>query len=153
MKQTAVEFYVQKFDELLIKLDFNEISDEEYLEEKKHLTIIAKEIEKQQQGFSDVDVELIANEMVNWTIDNIGNPNPESGKKFDEVLGKYKIIISKEEPKQDTESLIRTTYEETMRGMVEWFANNKDKDPMDAESAIDNYIYPRLAEKGIVFKK
>ena len=54
---------------------------------------------------------------------------------------------------EEVGSLIRTTYEETMRGMVEWFANNKDKDPMDAESAIDHYIYPRLAEKGIVFKK
>jgi hypothetical protein len=40
-----------------------------------------------------------------------------------------------------------------MRGMVEWFTNNKDKDPMDAESAIGHYIYPRLAEKGIIFKK
>jgi hypothetical protein len=38
-------------------------------------------------------VELIANEMVNWTIDNIGNPNPESGKKFDEVLNKHKNVI------------------------------------------------------------
>ena len=74
-------------------------------------------------------------------------------KKEQETILKDKIIIPKEEPKQETESLIRTTYEETMRGMVEWFTNNKDKDPMDAESAIDHYIYPRLAEKGIIFKK
>ena len=50
----------------------------------------AKEIEKQQQGYSEEEVELIANEMVNWAIDNIGNSNPQSGKKFDEVLAKYK---------------------------------------------------------------
>ena len=108
----------------------------------------------------------------------------------------YKIIIPKEEPKQETleevaerlypleiwtpeqalirrlvfvngakwqqersyseeevENLIRTTYEETMRAMIDWFTNNKDKTLQDAESAIDNYVYPRLAEKGIKFKK
>ena len=48
------------------------------------------EMEKQQQGYSEEEVELIANEMVNWAIDNIGNPNPESGKKFDEVMAKFK---------------------------------------------------------------
>jgi hypothetical protein len=50
----------------------------------------AKEMEKQQKGFSDIEVELIANEIVNWTIDNIGNPNPQSGKKFDEIMSKFK---------------------------------------------------------------
>jgi hypothetical protein len=34
-------------------------------------------------------IELITNEMVNWTIENIGNPNPQSGKKFDEIYNKY----------------------------------------------------------------
>ncbi len=28
--------------------------------------------------------------MVNWAIDNVGNPNPQSGKKFDEVIAKFK---------------------------------------------------------------
>jgi hypothetical protein len=50
----------------------------------------AKEMEKEQKGFSDVEVELIANEIVNWTLDNIGNPNPQSGKKFDEIMSKFK---------------------------------------------------------------
>lgn len=48
---------------------------------------------QQQQNknlYSEEEVELIANEMVNWAIDNIGNPNPQSGKKFDEVIAKYK---------------------------------------------------------------
>jgi hypothetical protein len=49
----------------------------------------AKKMEKQ-QGYSEEEVELIAHEMVNWAIDNIGNPNPESGKKFDEVMAKFK---------------------------------------------------------------
>jgi hypothetical protein len=53
----------------------------------------------------------------------------------------------------EVETLVRTTYEETMRAMIDWFENNKDKSPRDAESVIDNYVYPRLEEKGIVFKK
>lgn len=40
--------------------------------------------------YSEEEVELITNEMVNWAIDNIGNQNPQSGKKFDEVLSKFK---------------------------------------------------------------
>lgn len=40
--------------------------------------------------YSEEEVELIANEMVNWAIDNVGNPNPQSGKKFDEVIIKFK---------------------------------------------------------------
>jgi hypothetical protein len=40
--------------------------------------------------YSEEEVELIANEMVNWAIDNIGNPLPQSGKKFDEVIAKFK---------------------------------------------------------------
>jgi hypothetical protein len=43
-----------------------------------------------EKSYSENEVELIANEMVNWAIDNIGNPNPQSGKKFDEVLSKFK---------------------------------------------------------------
>jgi hypothetical protein len=50
----------------------------------------AKLMEKEQKGYSEEEVELIANEMVNWAIDNIGNPNPQSGKKFDEVISKFK---------------------------------------------------------------
>jgi hypothetical protein len=76
MKQTAVEYLEKEFNTYgtLLNADF----------------INAKAMEKQQQGYSEEEVELIANEMVNWAIDNIGNPNPQSGKKFDEVLSKYK---------------------------------------------------------------
>ncbi len=45
---------------------------------------------QQERMYSEEEVELIANEMVNWAIDNIGNPFPQSGKKFDEVIAKYK---------------------------------------------------------------
>jgi hypothetical protein len=45
---------------------------------------------QQERSYSEQEVELIANEMVNWTIDNIGNPNPQSGKKFDEIMSKFK---------------------------------------------------------------
>jgi hypothetical protein len=46
--------------------------------------------EQDKKMYSEGEVELIANEMVNWAIDNIGNPNPQSGKKFDEVISKFK---------------------------------------------------------------
>jgi hypothetical protein len=55
MKQTAVEWLAQKFEELLLKLDFNEISDEEYLEETEHIVIIAKEMEKEQIILSHIN--------------------------------------------------------------------------------------------------
>jgi hypothetical protein len=54
---------------------------------------------------------------------------------------------------EEVEVLIKTTYEETMRAMVDWFVNNKYKNQEEMESAIENYVYPRLAEKGIKFKK
>lgn len=53
---------------------------------------------------------------------------------------------------EEVEKLIKTTYEETMRAMVDWFINNKDKSKEEMESAIENYVYPKLAEKGIKFK-
>lgn len=40
--------------------------------------------------YTEEEVELIANEMVIWAIDNVGNPNPQSGRKFDEVIAKFK---------------------------------------------------------------
>ena len=45
---------------------------------------------QEKNKYSEEVVELIANEMANWAIDNMGNPNSQSGKKFDEVLSKYK---------------------------------------------------------------
>jgi hypothetical protein len=89
MKQTAVEWLYEKIKSNIDaedgSMNMNWLHDDTFQQ--------AKEMEKEQQGFSDVEVELIANEMVNWTIDNIGNPNPESGKKFDEVLNKHKNVI------------------------------------------------------------
>lgn len=46
--------------------------------------------EQSKNLYSEDVVEFVANEMVNWAIDNIGNPNPQSGKKFDEIIVKYK---------------------------------------------------------------
>ena len=60
MKQTAVEWLAQKFEELLVKLDFNEISEEDYLEEWKNIIIISKEMEKE-QGYSEEDMIRFAN--------------------------------------------------------------------------------------------
>lgn len=96
MKQTAVELLIQKREEqgTLYFSDFCEAKEME----KKQLKSeeIAKEhfrkqrdegLLEQSKMYSDNEVELITNEMVNWAIDN---PNPQSGKKFDEVLAKYK---------------------------------------------------------------
>lgn len=51
------------------------------------------------------------------------------------------------------EKAIKITYQESMRGMTEWFINNKDKDSAEAESPTEVYIFPRLKEKGIEFTK
>ena len=96
MKQTAVEQFVEQLEKQgdswenasIGRIQIS-IKVEDYLELQRQ----AKEMEKQQKGYSEETVELIANEMVNWTIDNIGNPNAQSGKKFDEVLNKYKNVI------------------------------------------------------------
>lgn len=45
---------------------------------------------KRKKSYSEIEVELIAYEMVNWAIDNIGNISAQSGKKFDEVIAKFK---------------------------------------------------------------
>ena len=79
MEQTALEFLVSHLIEYGFDLSLHKIEIEQ-----------AKEMEKQQKGYSEEEVELITNEMVNWAIDNVGNPFPQSGKKFDEVLAKYK---------------------------------------------------------------
>jgi hypothetical protein len=84
MKTTAVEFLEKELNAIRLDVDKNVLK---FIDKSFE---IAKEMEKQQQGYSEEEVELIANEMVNWAIDNIGNSNPQSGKKFDEVLAKYK---------------------------------------------------------------
>ncbi len=65
--------------------EINDVADK-YLQ--KQISTILKEQDKNK--FSEEEVELVANEMVNWAIDNIGNPFPQSGKKFDEVIAKFK---------------------------------------------------------------
>ena len=63
---------------------------QETLEEAAEIVTTTKFSWQQERMYSQEEVELIANEMVNWAIDNIGNPNPKSGKKFDEVIAKFK---------------------------------------------------------------
>lgn len=68
-----------------------EILDRLSTDELQKLSLVLSGMEIQSKRmYSEEEVELIANEMVNWAIDNIGNPFPQSGKKFDEVLAKYK---------------------------------------------------------------
>lgn len=47
MEKSAVQFLVIKLEELMLKNDFNEISDEEYLKEKEKILIISKHKEKE----------------------------------------------------------------------------------------------------------
>jgi hypothetical protein len=68
-----------------------EILDRLSTDELQKLSLVLSGMEIQSKRmYSEEEVELIANEMVNWAIDNIGNPFPQSGKKFDEVIAKYK---------------------------------------------------------------
>lgn len=68
-----------------------EILDRLSTDELQKLSLVLSGMEIQSKRmYSEEEVELIANEMVNWAIDNIGNPFPQSGKKFDEVISKYK---------------------------------------------------------------
>lgn len=112
MKQTAVEYLVEQLERIgfssnnIVKFE-NEVLIAREMEEQQvfdaQVDVLSEHIGmenfrkqrdegllEQSKMFSKNEVELIANEMVNWAIDNIGNPNPQSGKKFDEVLGKYK---------------------------------------------------------------
>lgn len=110
MKQTAVEFISKGLFDILQEAENNNVLEVGTQNFKRYIEMFekeAKEMEKQQKGYNEEEVE----------------------------------------------KLIRITYQETMRAMVDWFTNNKDKTPQDAESAISNYVYPRLAEKGIKFKK
>jgi len=76
------------------KETLEEIANKLSIKEAKDLDLFLKGIEwqkeKDKNKFSEEEVELIANEMVNWAIDNIGNPFPQSGKKFDEVMAKFR---------------------------------------------------------------
>lgn len=101
-----LEWFVKNpsYEVVLITNDFEQVNQDNpillgstSLVRKYKITMLEeenkKEMEKKQntdKKFTEEEVELIANEMVNWAIDNIGNPNPQSGKKFDEVLNKYK---------------------------------------------------------------
>ena len=68
-----------------------EILDRLSTDELQKLSLVLSGMEIQSKRmYSEEEVELIANEMVNWAIDNIGNPFPQSGKKFDEEIAKYK---------------------------------------------------------------
>ena len=76
-KQETLEELKKWKQEALIAHEINQKVIEKLMAEKKLM-------------YSEEEVELIANEMVNWAIDNIGNPLPQSGKKFDEVIAKFK---------------------------------------------------------------
>jgi hypothetical protein len=68
-----------------------EILDRLSTDELQKLSLVLSGMEIQSKRmYSEEEVELIANEMVNWAIDNVGNPDPQSGKKFDEVMTKFR---------------------------------------------------------------
>ncbi len=79
MKQTAVK------DLAYYKAN----AEEDYLQVPISVLRYISQLE-QQQGYSEEEVELIANEMVNWAIDNVENSKTQSGKKFDEIMEKFK---------------------------------------------------------------
>jgi hypothetical protein len=52
--------------------------------------VIKLQKEQDNNKFTEEEVESICIEMVNWTIDNIGNPNAKSGEKFEQVIKHFK---------------------------------------------------------------
>jgi hypothetical protein len=54
------------------------------------IEVIKLEQEQYNNKYSDEEVESICIEMVNWTIDNIGNSNAKSGEKFKKLIEKFK---------------------------------------------------------------
>lgn len=82
------DYFVLFFKALGLKTHIeSEISNEK---ENYKLIFQTKEHYLKQKMFTEEQVELITKEMVNWALDNIGNPDAKSGKKFDEVISKYK---------------------------------------------------------------
>lgn len=57
MKKSAVQFLVIRLEELMLKNDFNEISDEEYLKEKENMINFLKSVFQQ----DDFDYEQAYN--------------------------------------------------------------------------------------------
>lgn len=102
-------------------------------------------------------VEFLKTQIIrfhNWKLNPVYDENCFDEIELDKAIQKAKEMEKQQKgySEEEVEKLIRITYQETMRAMVDWFKNNKDKTPQDAESAISNYVYPRLAEKGIKFK-
>jgi len=59
--------------------------------EKKHYGNYVEQPKWQQErSYSEEEVKLITFEMCDWVLDNIDNQNIQSGKKFDEVIAKFK---------------------------------------------------------------
>jgi len=56
MKQTAVEWYEKEINYLLEKYETKEISKRDFITMKHNLFYPAKEMEKQQQGYSESDM-------------------------------------------------------------------------------------------------
>ena len=91
---------------------------------------------------------------VEWVIEELTPSITLQQKYIDELKEQAKEMETQQNySDEEVENLIRTTYEETMRAMVDWFIKNKDKNPQDYDSIINNYISPRLSKKGINFKK
>lgn len=56
MKQTAVEWYEIEINSLIEKYEAKEISEIEFITMKHNLFYKAKEMEEQQQGYSEEDI-------------------------------------------------------------------------------------------------
>jgi hypothetical protein len=91
---------------------------------------------------------------VEWYFKQMQSKEKFTQDEFDSIYQQAKEMEKQQQvySEEEVEVLIKTTYEETIRAMVDWFINNKDKNQEEMESAIENYVYPRLAQKGIKFK-
>ncbi len=67
---------------------WKENAEEDYLQVP--ISVLRYISELEQRSYSEEEVKLITFEMCDWVLDNIDNQNVQSGKKFDEVIAKFK---------------------------------------------------------------
>lgn len=119
--------------------------------------IIPKEIDMLELGqIIPKRNKMKAQTAVEWLVNELIKNKfiAESGAFTNTLVEQAKEMEKKQQKfsEEEVEKLIKTTYEETMGAMVDWFINNKDKNQEEMESAIENYVYPKLSKKGIKFK-
>ena len=81
MKQTAVEWYEKEVNSLIEKYEAKEISKRDFITMKHNLFYPAKEMEKQQQGYSEEKVDELLDKLLKYNMCSFAG---------DELINKFK---------------------------------------------------------------